>query len=205
MARKRAVVVDGRPGKDLGPAIRHVRIEPPPPLPPGATELQKRQAKAAIIVVDHRRILDKETRIDETVVTGLFVRGGRTRDPLLFMHRSNMVSKAQWDAAEAFRDDVAIANGARIDQPDRPGVPTPMTNTNWPAEARLEAMRRVGMILASMTLGQAAVTRWAIIDQRSLDEFKTREQMRAGSASALLHEALNILIDRYQSKGERHG
>jgi hypothetical protein len=66
-------------------------------------------------------------------------------------------------------------------------------------------MRRVGMILASMTPEQAAITRWAIVDQRSLSEFKDDAHVRAKLASTLLHEALSILIDRYQSKGDRRG
>jgi hypothetical protein len=148
---------------------------------------------------DPERVIEKEDRRDPTLAHGPMLRGGRVRDPILRMFNSQQITKRAMNAVEAFRDDIAIANGAREDQMDNAGVRTGYSGGMWPAEAQLTAMRRVSRTWDLMTEPQQLITAAVISQRRTLDEYAAG-RMRRETASEILYQVIKLLELRHPNR-----
>jgi hypothetical protein len=154
---------------------------------------------AALATLDPARVVVKEFRTDPTLPGGGLVRGARVRDPLLYMFDRSYISKRQWDAVELFRDDTALAGGARIGTPEACGVRAQPSNRNWPSDSQLDALRRCTAILASYSDIQRRLMVWTVIQHRTLNDFGRAEKLQAKDVTAMLQDVLTTLADRYEA------
>lgn len=189
--------------RDFGPVIRLNPVAMPPPLAATATVTEKRQARAAEIKVDPERPVIKEFRANPANVNGPMIRGGRVRDPLRRMYESGQLTGVQWNAAEALRDDVALAAGCRINQVENARVRTAMSNHNWPSDEQMDALQRVNATLASYNTQHRELLVWTVLENMPLHGFAKREKMRNEKATAMLQAVLNALANRQRSRERR--
>lgn len=194
MAKRMSAGSNTPPPRDFGPAIRlKVRAAAEPSLPSDASDLARRQAAAAAVKEDLLRCVMKEDRRDPANSAGGMVRGARIRDPLRKMHEGMQISDRQWIAAEAFRDDVALADGARVNQVESAGVRSAMSNRNWPSDTQLDALQRVFDTLAGFKPRERRILIGCLIEHRPLRDLARSEAIRDSTASEVLQAVLNQL------------
>ena len=165
--------------RDFGPSIRLQRIGADAALP------------------DPRRVVVKEFRPDPALPGGPMVRGGRVRDPLRRSFESGHLTKRQWDGVEAFRDDVDLANGARLGRPDTAGVRTAPNNRNWPTDAQIDAWRRVARTMLSLPDAEQRLVTWTVIKYQPLTGFVREEGMRNETGTRMMQAVLDVLAARH--------
>ena len=203
MARRKRREGEHVAGKDFGPIIRREPIKLPI-LPSAAddtaisAQLELRRANAAAVAYDPSREVEKEDRLDPWKSNGSLVRGGRVKDPMLRMFNQRQVTKEQMNAVEAFRDDVAVANGARGEQPEDAGVRSGYRSGLWPSERQLVALRRVSRTWDALNHEQRRIVSLIIIERRSLNDFALLSQLRRARVPALLQEVLGIFVLRHR-------
>ena len=186
-ARRGAVSKGTGPARDFGPSIR---LASGKGAPDGAA-------------ADPRRTVVKEFRPDPDAPDGRLVRGGRVRDPLRRMFEAGQISKAQWDAVEAFRDDMDLAHGARPARGEEALVRGPAFGRTWPSEAQLDAWRRVARTMLAFNDQEARLLRWTVIQYRPLTAFVRQETMRNETGGRLLQQVLDRLSERHRPRSER--
>ena len=185
---------------DFGPDIRlqerAKRVSKRAPKPP-ASDAAKRRAAAAQVDDDPMRLVIKEFRADPSSGSARLIRGGRVRDPLRMMLASKHITRRQWNGVEGFRDDCALAAGARLDQPDQSGVRCGYSNTNWPTEAQLGAFGRVQRTMARLDEDERFLLVWSTLQHRPLSEFTKARGMRNEDGGPLLRRVLDFIARRH--------
>ena len=175
-ANRGLVRKDGGGGRDFGPSIRLARRE-----------------------------VVKEFREDPDSPPGLaaLIRGARVRDSLQTMEAARQITRAQWTAANRFRDDMAYAGGAQPGALDNAGVRSPMAGRAWPGDLQLDCLDRCRRVWAwlearNLTLIVDHVVVWG----GTLDAFASRQRCRRETATSLLQAGLNALVVFYDTTPE---
>ena len=145
-----------------------------------------------------RRDAEREYRPDPALPNGPLVLGARVRDSLRTMRQTGHISAQQWDAAERFRDDIEMANGADPDRGDNAGVRAPWSGGSWPSEATMDALARVRAGWADLGPGLTPIAAWVVLAGRTLDHFAEHHRLRRSACGTLLQQALDVLVRRYR-------
>lgn len=138
---------------------------------------------------------------NERAATPQQVRGARRVDPLRDMRDRGTVTLAQWRAAEAFRDDLALAAGARLGAPNLTGVRS-ADGAAGPAAAQLDAQWRVREAWRAIGLTRSGVVSWCVVSYGTLDGYARAKRVRRQTAGDMLQAALDDLDRFYDRKPE---
>lgn len=147
----------------------------------------KRIAGAAEIIIADRPDPDRPDRGR----TPPMIRGARRYDGIqhLFGDKS-----PEMQAAERFRDDCAVASGARSGSRAVVGV---AAHSGGPSDAVMDALGRAGDAWHAMGASVSAVVAWVVLGNGSLASFEKAYQVRHGTGATKLREALDRLIAHY--------
>ena len=126
------------------------------------------------------------------------IRGARRYDGVLSLFGDR---SAEYRAAERYRDDNAIASGARLGE--RSLVRSTSPNRHEPSAAVLDALERVRA--ASDAMGRTAmpVIIWTVLANQSLASYERTRRTRHGASAATLRLALAALADHYDRQDGR--
>lgn len=182
-------------------ASKHRRVAAYPPADYGPALIRTEHGDlrawggAADVVVSTRPDGDHPT---------LNVVGARRSDGLLDLYARNGLSRAQLDVAIRFRDDCALAAGARI-HGDNGGVRSAFDAAAYgPAEAQLDAQKRVRG--ARDAIGDVAknVVLWVVERSCSVGRYDTAMGQREGRGAQTLRDALDRLMRFYDRMPPRN-
>lgn len=180
------------PAVDFGPSIRERAIVQPPQRLPSGRPGPPRPA----VVLREAQVV-REDRADPEAPNRT-VRGGRYLDPLRLMHERGTLSKERWHAVERFRDLLALAEGAKVADPDLSGVRVGGTSGPDPAMSRLDAQARVRGAWAVVGLARSGVVAWCVVSYGTLVAYAEAKRVDRGRATAMLMAALDDLDAHFQ-------
>lgn len=159
---------------DLGPSVRSVRGRAVSTGP------------AAVIVED---------RAEPGTTTQ--VRGARRQSVLLDLCGRGAIDRPMFTAACRFIDDLSLASGARPRDPLSLSRMAPWQRT--PAQAQLDALRRVRRVVELLHLQADRVFWWVVIEDRSLSDYDRAHQLRNGTGGYRLRAAMSAVERFYAS------
>lgn len=140
-------------------------------------------------VMLRRGDIEREERADgqRTVL------GGRRKDGLRTMLMRGQITGAQWNGADKYRTDLAIASGASDRTPGgargNPGY--------GPTERQLDAQTRVRGATQAVGLIHAGITSWVIVSGGTIAGYAEGKRIGKETASLWLYAALDRLADFY--------
>lgn len=189
MARRRK---PGTPTKDYGPDILRRPIFGPT------------AGKPAHLLRDSLVEVDTDGRADPTN-PALTVIGARRRDGLHVMWKRGNLTYPQWLAADRFRDDWALAGGARIDTPDQAGVRVSGNPALMgPGDNQMNASVRVRGAWAAAGEAAHGVVSWVVVGNGTIDDYAEACAVGKERVRDLLKDALDRMADFYTNY-ERRG
>ena len=125
------------------------------------------------------------------------IRGARRRDGLRLMWKRGQLSDAQMAAAEKYRDDAALASGARLSLPgDRVSTRTRGRNFE-PPMAAVDALSRCRGAWKAVGLLSQPVVSWIVIGWGTVGGYAECKHMRDDRAAVLLKRGLDGMADYY--------
>ncbi len=147
---------------------------------------------------DHRADVVREERADPDNPNRT-VRGGAARDGLKLLLTRRVLSKPLYDTARRFRDDLDMADGVRGDRVIGGGF-----SGRCPADAQLDAIRRVRESWAVMGQTRANVVVWVVWRGSTLESYASCVRCSQERARLMLTAALELLEAHYaKGPGER--
>ena len=120
------------------------------------------------------------------------VRGARRYDGILSLFGA---TSPEYRAAERYRDDNAIAAGARLSE--RSLVRSTSPTAHEPSAAVLDALERVRAASDAMGKRAMPVIIWCVLGNQSLASYERTRRTRHGASAATLRLALAALADHY--------
>ncbi len=150
----------------------------------------KRVAGAAEVEIADRPDPDRPDRGRTPPV----VRGARRYDGVQSMFGDK---SPEFKAAERFRDDCAIASGARPNAGGMLGAAGVASHSGGPSDAVLDALARVGDAWHAMGASLSAVVAWVILGNGSIATYERGYQLRHGAGSVQLRSAVERLMGHY--------
>jgi len=128
----------------------------------------------------------------------LKIRAGRRLDPLRTMAERGHLSRAQWQTVERFRDDLDLADGARIGPGEVTYLWHPSGGVLTPSDRQLDAVERVRGALAAAGLAAIAIINFLIVEGRTLTEFCAVQRIGDRRAAEMLKTAIDKIDVYYQ-------
>ena len=124
--------------------------------------------------------------------------GARRRDYLREMKARHVITAAEWEAVERFRDDLAIASGSghgvTIETAGIRGTPG-----YGPTERQVDAVTRVRAAFEGVGLLLAPMLLWCIVAGVSGREYARMRRVPRGRALVMLHDTLEKLAAVYDA------
>ncbi len=168
LVKRKPKALHAAPARDLGPEVRLARGD-----------------------------VVKETRIDPAIAGRIVeIRAGRVRDTIHTLMMRNYITARAFAAVEAFRDDVAIAQGARVATSSYSSVSS-TTPSRWPPERQLDALIRVRQTLQALPDRARRTAQAVIVHGYSLDRYARETRIRRQAAQQALQDALQVIETRY--------
>ncbi len=177
-ARKRRVPTLAELRADFGPSVQHAAIV-------GHDGTVLREAR-----------LEKEFRPDPENPNAT-VRGARRRDPLGDMLARGHVKIHQVMAAERFRDDLSLAEGARDGGRDMSGIRSADPTKYDVHPLQLDAMARVRAAWLAIGLARSGVVGACVVGRATVTAYAAEARMDRGRAAEMLRAALDDLDRHY--------
>ena len=125
------------------------------------------------------------------------VRGARRRDGLMLMWRRGQLSDSQMAAAEAFRDDMAVAAGARMGLPGDGMAVRSRRRDYTPSSRQIDALTRCKAAWAAVGPIHQPIVSWVVVSWGTLGGYAMCRHMRPSRATEQMLKALDLLADFY--------
>lgn len=127
------------------------------------------------------------------------IRGGRRLDGLRLMWARGQLSGAHWTATEKFRDDIALAMGARLSTPGQSGVRVAFRSENYhPSMMQIDAHTRCQAAFRRCSARSKPIVEWVVVQGKTLGAYEVAKRIRKDqTAKNWLVEGLDALADYY--------